>query len=119
MITAEQLEILADSLDGSEKPIMSGIVLAGGLSRLLDKLAAEPARQVPHDLELNEEGEPVKVKHDPSQRLIRIEKCRPFGIVSAYRGKLPLQKNMDRSALLLKYINNLITSGWTRTVSGS
>ena len=107
---ADQLEAAAEALDGSEKPIMSGVVLASGLSRLLERLAApgHEAKNVPHDMDVDDEGYPKKVEPDPSRKAIRIEKCKPFAVISAFRSTNALPVNLKRSAKLLTYINNLM-----------
>jgi hypothetical protein len=104
----EKLGAAFEHVDNGASPV-SGIVLASGLSRLIDMLKAAEPRHVPHGTDIGPGGYAVPVEPDPTKpKQLRVGRVKPFAIISAFRPKYSHAANMKRSGSLLKQINRLL-----------
>ncbi len=102
--------------------VMSGIVLASGLARLLDMLRRpdEQVKHVPHNVGLTDDGFATQEEEDSTKpQQLRVDRVKPFAIISGFRTykKKKLETdpdiprthddNLRRSKLVLQYINRL------------
>lgn len=89
--------------------MLGGVVLASGLSRLIDRLKASPPAHVPHGTEVGPEGFAGPVDPDPTKPTqLRVQRVKPFGVVSAFKDHLTKSANLRRSGDLLRQINALL-----------
>ena len=105
MKTADILDKAAQAIETVES-CTAGIVLASGLSRLLDRLKASDPYHGIHDVEPDPEGLPTRVDPDPMKpKQLKIDRLVPFAIISAFRNQYSRKANLQRSAQLLRAIN--------------
>lgn len=104
-----------DNKSKNRATIMIGYVSASSLTRLLDRLSApgSPLRRVPVEYEVGPHGYPQKTSPESGDQnkkaeQYRIDRMRPFAILSGFRAEYTLKENMKRSGQLLRYLNNLM-----------
>lgn len=95
--------------------VTSGIVMASGLSRLLDRLK-EPGFEPYNgrkDTRIGDYGYPERhAPDDKSPGQLKLDRMRPFGVISAFKDEIDGRRisraeNLQRSRRILMYMNNL------------